>query len=332
MAGIQITAGEKLHCREKSSHVGNKTRQTGTKLASSDPNPPARMDWLSRIRRGVYGALPYMCVWRVFPVRKGRDWNHRGNQAPLSGEKLARREQNSPDGNKTRQQWSQSQCKNGLVVEDKARCVRCVTLHVCLTCVSCPKRQGLKSPRESSSTVGRKAQLSGEKHHYREKSSHDGNKTPQTGTKLASSYPNPNARMDWLSRIRRGVYGALPYLCVWRVFPIRNGRDSNHRGNQAPLSGEKLARREQNSPDGNKTRQQWSQSQCKNGLVVEDKAGCVPCVTLLVCLTCVPCSKWQGFKSPREKSSTVGRKGKEGVVPTPSCAVEGCEMACAGED
>ena len=62
MAGIEITAGEKLHCREKSSHVGNKTRQTGTKLASSDPNPPARMDWLSRIRRGVYGALPYLCV------------------------------------------------------------------------------------------------------------------------------------------------------------------------------------------------------------------------------------------------------------------------------
>ena len=38
MAGIEITVGEKLHCREKSSHVGNKTRQTGTQLASSDPN------------------------------------------------------------------------------------------------------------------------------------------------------------------------------------------------------------------------------------------------------------------------------------------------------
>ena len=52
-AGIEITAGIKLHCREKSSHDGNKTRQTGTKLASSDPNSNARMDWLSRIRRGV---------------------------------------------------------------------------------------------------------------------------------------------------------------------------------------------------------------------------------------------------------------------------------------
>ena len=107
MAGIEITAGEKLHCREKSSHVGNKTRQTGTKLASSNPNPLAGMDWLSRIRRVVYGALPYLCVGRVFPVRNDRDWNHRGRKAPLSEEKLARREQNSPDGNKTRQQWSQ---------------------------------------------------------------------------------------------------------------------------------------------------------------------------------------------------------------------------------
>ena len=145
-AGIKITAGIKLHCREKSTTVGRK--------------------------------------------------------APLSGEKLARREQNSPDGNKTRQQLSQSQCKNGLVVEDKAGCVRCVTLLVCLTCVSCSKWQGFKSPREKSSTVGRKARTSGTKLARR------------TGTKLASSDPNPPARMDWLSRIRRGVYGALPYMCV----------------------------------------------------------------------------------------------------------------------
>ena len=29
-AGIEITVGEKLHCREESSHVVNKSRQTGT--------------------------------------------------------------------------------------------------------------------------------------------------------------------------------------------------------------------------------------------------------------------------------------------------------------
>ena len=88
-----------------------------------------------------------------------------------AGIKLHCREKSSHDGNKTRQQWSQSQCKNGLVVEDKARCIRCVTLLVCLTCVSCPKRQGLKSPRESSSTVGRKACTTGTKLARREQNS-----------------------------------------------------------------------------------------------------------------------------------------------------------------
>ena len=172
-------SGIKFHCRETSSHDGNKTRQMGTKLASSDPNPEARMDLLSRIRQDVCGALPYLCVWRVFSVRKGRDWNHRGNPAPLSGILL----------------------------------------------------------------------------HCREKSSHDENKTRQTRTKLASSDPNPNARMDWLSRIRCVcVYGALPYLCVWCVFPVRKGRDWNHRGNPAPLSGILLHCREKSSHDGNKTR------------------------------------------------------------------------------
>ena len=146
-------------------------------LSRSDP-VPARMDWFSWRRRGVYGVF-LTCVWHVLPVREGRNWNHRGNPAPLSGIKL----------------------------------------------------------------------------HCREKSSHDGNKTRQMGTKLASSDPNPNARMDWLSRIRQGVCGALPYLCVWRVFSVRKSRDWNHRGNPAPLSGILLYCREKSSHDGNKTRQ-----------------------------------------------------------------------------
>ena len=113
--------------------------------------------------------------------------------------------------------------------------------------------------REKSSTVGRKAPLSGEKLHCREKSSHDGNKTRQTGTNLASSDLNPNARMDRLSRIRRGVTLLVCLTCVpcpkWQG--LESPRESSSTvGRKAPLSGEKLARREQSSPDGNKTRQQ----------------------------------------------------------------------------
>ena len=171
-------------------------------LALTQWSSPCKNGLVFVEKAGCVRCAPYLYVWYVFPVRKGRDWNHRGNPAPLSGIKLHCREKTSHDGNKTRQQWSQSQCKNGLAV-----------------------------------------------------------------------------------RIRQGVCGALPYLCVWRVFSVRKGRDWNHRGNPAPLSGEKLARWEQNSPDENKTRQQRSQSQCKNGLVVEDKA---------------MCPKRQGLKSPPE--------------------------------
>ena len=39
-AGIEITAGIKLHCREKSSTVGRKARTTGTKLARREQNSP----------------------------------------------------------------------------------------------------------------------------------------------------------------------------------------------------------------------------------------------------------------------------------------------------
>ena len=68
--------------------------------------------------------------------------------------------------------------KNGLVFMEKAGCVRCVP-YLCLTCAPCPKRQGLKSPRESSSTVGNQAPLSGDKHARREQNSPDGNQTRQ---------------------------------------------------------------------------------------------------------------------------------------------------------
>ena len=108
-------SGILLHCREKSSHDGNKTRQTRTKLASSDPNPNARMDWLSRIRwvcvRCVTLVVCLMCVpcpkWQGLKSPR-ESCSTVGNPAPLSREKLARWEQNSPDENKTRQQRSQS--------------------------------------------------------------------------------------------------------------------------------------------------------------------------------------------------------------------------------
>ena len=226
----QIPAGARSLVRATASvHPGRSS------LSRSDP-VPARMDWFSWRRRGVYGVF-LTCVWRVLPVRKGRDWNHRGNPAPLSGIKL----------------------------------------------------------------------------HCRGTSSHDGNKTRQMGTKLASSDPNPNARMDLLSRIRQDVCGALPYLCVWRVFSVRKGRDWNHRGNPAPLSGILLHCREKSSHDENKTRQTRTKlassdpnPNARMDWLSRIRCVCVRCVTLLVCLMCVPCPKRQGLKSPRESCSTVG--------------------------